>query len=119
MKALRMREWEWVAPLKPPGARSATLPSGEQVMLVPNWDNQLQAIIDLQQQLMVKRAQLEDLRRELNLEDEERVIQKHIQDLHYYNAMKDMGQTLLGKLAMLQGVTVKELYPKFDLEFND
>ncbi|XP_049629772.1 DNA repair protein SWI5 homolog, partial [Suncus etruscus] len=44
---------------------------------------------------------------------------QHISQLHEYNDIKDVGQMLLGKLAMIRGVTTKELYPEFDLDLND
>ncbi|XP_037347361.1 DNA repair protein SWI5 homolog [Talpa occidentalis] len=43
----------------------------------------------------------------------------HISQLHEYNDIKDVGQMLLGKLAVIRGVTTKELYPEFDLDVND
>ncbi|KAJ6654616.1 hypothetical protein lerEdw1_006769, partial [Lerista edwardsae] len=43
----------------------------------------------------------------------------HIALLHEYNEMKDAGQMLLGKLAVIRGVTTKELYPEFGLELSD
>ena len=39
--------------------------------------------------------------------------------LHEYNNIKDATQIILGQLADLQGVTVKELHEKFDLPTND
>ncbi|XP_023400643.2 DNA repair protein SWI5 homolog [Loxodonta africana] len=46
-------------------------------------------------------------------------LEDHISQLHEYNDIKDVGQMLLGKLAVIQGVTTKELYPEFDLDVND
>nr|XP_058928334.1 DNA repair protein SWI5 homolog [Kogia breviceps] len=46
-------------------------------------------------------------------------LEDHISQLHEYNDIKDVGQMLLGKLAMIRGVTTKELYPEFDLNMND
>uniref|UniRef100_A0A8C2YJ09 DNA repair protein SWI5 homolog n=2 Tax=Chinchilla lanigera TaxID=34839 RepID=A0A8C2YJ09_CHILA len=46
-------------------------------------------------------------------------LEAHISQLHEYNDIKDVGQMLLGKLAVIRGVTTKELYPEFDLDVND
>ncbi|XP_068410053.1 DNA repair protein SWI5 homolog [Eschrichtius robustus] len=46
-------------------------------------------------------------------------LEDHISQLHEYNDIKDVGQMLLGKLAVIRGVTTKELYPEFDLDMND
>ncbi|XP_023586383.1 DNA repair protein SWI5 homolog, partial [Trichechus manatus latirostris] len=46
-------------------------------------------------------------------------LEDHISQLHEYNDIKDVGQMLLGKLAVIRGVTTKELYPEFDLDVND
>uniref|UniRef100_A0A8C3RDD1 DNA repair protein SWI5 homolog n=1 Tax=Cyanoderma ruficeps TaxID=181631 RepID=A0A8C3RDD1_9PASS len=46
-------------------------------------------------------------------------LDKHISLLHEYNEIKDAGQMLLGKLAVIRGVTTKQLYPEYDLELSD
>uniref|UniRef100_A0A2K6UPI9 DNA repair protein SWI5 homolog n=1 Tax=Saimiri boliviensis boliviensis TaxID=39432 RepID=A0A2K6UPI9_SAIBB len=46
-------------------------------------------------------------------------LEDHITQLHEYNDIKDVGQMLMGKLAMIRGVTTKELYPEFGLDMND
>ncbi|NWR83603.1 SWI5 protein, partial [Furnarius figulus] len=46
-------------------------------------------------------------------------LEKHISLLHEYNEIKDAGQMLLGKLAVIRGVTTKQLYPEYDLELSD
>ncbi|XP_042819436.1 DNA repair protein SWI5 homolog [Panthera tigris] len=46
-------------------------------------------------------------------------LEDHISQLHEYNDIKDVGQMLLGKLAVIRGVTTKELYAEFGLDMND
>lgn len=46
-------------------------------------------------------------------------LDKHISRLHEYNELKDTGQMLLGRLAVLRGVTTKDLYAEFGLDLED
>uniref|UniRef100_A0A8C4MMT2 DNA repair protein SWI5 homolog n=1 Tax=Equus asinus asinus TaxID=83772 RepID=A0A8C4MMT2_EQUAS len=46
-------------------------------------------------------------------------LEDHISQLHMYNDIKDIGQMLLGKLAVIRGVTTRELYPEFGLDMSD
>ena len=45
--------------------------------------------------------------------------QAYIQVLHDYNDLKDCTQSLLGVMAMKDGVTVESLYPQYDLDLQD
>jgi hypothetical protein len=47
------------------------------------------------------------------------VYQEYISSLHDYNEVKDAGQHLLGRLALLRQTTTRALYDDFDLEMTD
>ena len=42
---------------------------------------------------------------------------QHIDALHEYNEIKDATQAVLGRLAVIDGVTTKELHEKYGLTF--
>lgn len=46
-------------------------------------------------------------------------MKEHIDKLHAYNEIKDLAQALIGRLAVIEGCTTKELYPRFDLNLED
>ena len=43
----------------------------------------------------------------------------HIEKLHQYNEMKDIGQIVLGRIALAQGIQTKDLYKRYGLNFSD
>ncbi|KAG0324922.1 swi5-like zinc finger protein [Dissophora globulifera] len=47
------------------------------------------------------------------------IIDKHIKQLHRYNEVKDAGQIILGKVAELEGTTIKKQYEVFGLDSED
>ncbi|RMX53937.1 hypothetical protein pdam_00010722 [Pocillopora damicornis] len=68
------------------------------------------------------KAKLEILDKEikdLSEEYSEEELQQHIQMLHEYNEIKDVGQLLLGKLAEIDGTTTRAKYQEFGLDTDD
>jgi hypothetical protein len=43
----------------------------------------------------------------------------YMEQLHRYNETKDVAQELIGRVASVQGQTVKAMYPKYGLEETD
>ena len=54
----------------------------------------------------------------LSVEYSEEELQEHIDKLHEYNEVKDIGQLLLGKLAEVEGTTTSSLYQRFGLKLD-
>ncbi|GAM21330.1 hypothetical protein SAMD00019534_045050 [Acytostelium subglobosum LB1] len=44
---------------------------------------------------------------------------KTIDKLHTYNEIKESCQSMIGKLAVLEGITIKQMYKQFNLELDD
>jgi hypothetical protein len=45
-------------------------------------------------------------------------VKEHMNLLHEYNEIKDIGQILIGKIAELKGTTCKHIYTEYDLEID-
>lgn len=71
-------------------------------------------------ELQRKKAQLDSEIAQLE-EEGYRVeeLDQHIDKLHEYNDIKDIGQSLLGRIAALRGTTTRDLYTHFGLELDD
>ncbi|KAJ2889115.1 Swi5 protein [Coemansia asiatica] len=83
---------------------------------------ELEAAIDaLKQELARHIRGRDDLleRSGLSVEQARQETDKHIDRLHRYNDIKDVGQVLFGKLAELHGKTVKEMYEKYGVDTSD
>jgi len=72
-------------------------------------------VLKLKNQVEAARREIRDLSEDYH-EDE---LQAHIDKLHEYNEVKDMGQILLGKIAEVEGTTTAAVYERFGLDFAD
>lgn len=72
-------------------------------------------VLKLKNQLEAAQREIRDLSEDYH-EDE---LQAHIDKLHEYNEVKDMGQILLGKIAEVEGTTTAAVYERFGLDFAD
>ncbi len=79
----------------------------------------VQSVEELTVEVVKLQQMLEEVKREIADNYSEGELQEHIEKLHQYNEVKDMGQLLLGKLAEVEGTTTTALYDQFGLELND
>uniref|UniRef100_A0A672J041 DNA repair protein SWI5 homolog n=1 Tax=Salarias fasciatus TaxID=181472 RepID=A0A672J041_SALFA len=71
-------------------------------------------------ELQRRRAQLDTEIAQLEAEGYKvEELDHHIDMLHEYNDIKDIGQTLLGRIAALRGTTTRDLYTHFGLDLDD
>lgn len=79
----------------------------------------LEVLAEEVEKLREKLEKVEEERSTLEENYSEEELQGHIDKLHEYNEVKDMGQLLLGKLAEIEGTTTTALYEQFGLELDD
>ncbi|XP_068735658.1 DNA repair protein SWI5 homolog [Montipora capricornis] len=75
----------------------------------------LDQIQTLEEKLEVLNKEVEELSKEYC----EGELQEHIDKLHEYNEIKDVGQLIIGKLAEIDGTTTKAMYQEFGLDLDD
>ena len=76
----------------------------------------------LAKEILQLRKQLEAANREiveLSTDYHEDELQDHIERLHQYNEIKDVGQMLLGKIAEVEGTTTAAVHERFGLNIDD
>lgn len=56
---------------------------------------------------------------ELDLKDVQKEIESFIKKLNKYNQAKDIAQSLMGKIAELKGVTIKDVHAEMEMPLND
>ena len=54
----------------------------------------------------------------LNIQDANKEIKTYIKKLNKYNEAKDIAQSLMGKIADLKGVTIKEIHEEMGVDFK-
>lgn len=82
----------------------------------------LKKLTDLKSQLSQLKTEIHQHKQELGIFNDSEVTAAHktyMDRLHRYNEAKDVAQALLGKLAQLTGTTTRDLYPNFNLSFDD
>lgn len=80
---------------------------------------QIQQLQEIQREISKILSENQDIQTRLKIKDIEATLKEHIVKMHEYNEIKDNVQLLLGKLSEFQGCTIKEMYKKYDLDFND
>lgn len=77
--------------------------------------------LSLPDEIQFLQFQIEQLPMEIRQTKEEipKIIQNHMNLLHDYNEIKDIGQILIGKIAELKGTTSKEIYSEYSLNISD
>ena len=82
----------------------------------PTAFTQLQELKRQLEHLLVAIEEVSGGRGEAVIEAEHR---QYMESLHVYNEVKDVGQALLGKLALFTGQTTRQLYPEFGLSLAE
>eukprot|EP00128_Syssomonas_multiformis_P008979 Colp12_sorted_trinity150504_noHs@30140 len=93
---------------------------GSQVEVKDNLseDTEIQAIKGRINALKTRNEALNIQLEELSQRYKEDELQAHITKMHEYNEVKDAAQEVLGRLATIQGVTVRELHETFGLALD-
>jgi hypothetical protein len=85
-------------------------------------ESDLKKLKDIKVQALQIENELKLRKEEVNFIKDAEITSAHktyMDRLHRYNEAKDMAQALMGKLAQLAGTTTRNLYPNFDLCFDD
>uniref|UniRef100_A0A0B7BVW2 DNA repair protein SWI5 homolog n=1 Tax=Arion vulgaris TaxID=1028688 RepID=A0A0B7BVW2_9EUPU len=88
-----------------------------------NVDSPKESHAELTEKVVVLKKRLQDTNSEIQKLEaagyRESELQTHIEKLHEYNEIKDVGQMLLGRIAVIEGIQSKDLYEKYGLNLND
>ncbi|KAK3782513.1 hypothetical protein RRG08_061743 [Elysia crispata] len=80
-------------------------------------DTQLkERLTSVQSKIQEVKKEIEELKAGGYMEAE---LQVHIDKLHEYNEIKDVGQMVLGRIAVIEGLQTKDLYQRYGLDIKD
>ncbi|XP_014782049.1 DNA repair protein SWI5 homolog [Octopus bimaculoides] len=79
-------------------------------------DGLCQRLQDMESELSATNQKIAELE-SMGMSKEE--LQVYIKKLHMYNEVKDLAQTLLGKLALMENLCTKDLYGRYQLNLED
>ncbi len=85
-------------------------------------ESDLKKLNDLRSQVSLLKELIQQSKHEIGLQNDTEITAAHktyMDRLHRYNEAKDVAQALLGKLAQLTGTTTRDLYPNFNLSYDD
>ncbi|KAI8905116.1 DNA repair protein [Gorgonomyces haynaldii] len=78
------------------------------------------SLLDVQEKIKALQEEIKAERSNgLDMKQVFEYVGKHIERLHDYNDIKDIGQELMGQLAQRRGLTTADLYPEFEVDLED
>lgn len=77
------------------------------------------AAMQQQEEIAKLQSEIEQMAKEFDGIDVEVAVDEHIQKLHDYNDIKDVGQMLFGLCSLREGTTTRSMYERFDMDLND
>ncbi|KZT62009.1 Swi5-domain-containing protein [Calocera cornea HHB12733] len=65
------------------------------------------------------RKEIAELEKELNGKDPNEAVKEHIRILHEYNELKDATQLMIGRLANMKDITIRQTHEDYGLTSDD
>ncbi len=79
----------------------------------------IENVMGLRSKIISMSQELDSLRLRKDEMTTEQQVKAHMERLHRYNELKDIGQELLGRLAEIEKTKVENLYENYSLELDD
>ncbi|KAI0983109.1 hypothetical protein GJ496_005323 [Pomphorhynchus laevis] len=54
-----------------------------------------------------------------SIENKDELIEEYMQALHEYNEVKDIAVSVFGRMANIEGVPVKDIYKRYEIQMDD